>query len=129
MLIINYFLGSTMQHVIDDPIEKAIGRFGKYQILILVLLSIGRYPTEFQLTNVVFLLPTQDYICADNNSDNITNVCPCENPIFDNTTFISTVTSTWNLICDRRYLASLAQSMLQVGILAGSIIFGYISDR
>lgn len=114
---------------LEDPIEKAIGRFGKYQVWVLILLTIGRYPTEFQLTNVVFLLPTVDYVCLDDPNQNTTNTCPCENVIFDESTFISTVTSTWNLVCERRYLASLAQSMLQVGILAGSLIYGFISDR
>ncbi|GBP82661.1 Organic cation transporter protein [Eumeta japonica] len=112
-----------------DPIEKAIGRFGPYQAWILLLLSLGRYPTEFQLTNVVFILPDVDYVCADNPQMNVTHQCPCENPVYDQSIFESTVTSTWNLICDRTWLASLAQSILQVGILAGSIVYGYISDR
>lgn len=120
-----------MSAELEDPVEKSIGRFGRYHIWIWILLSIGRLPTEFQLSNVVFLLPAVDFVCADIDVhyENATNFCPCDNPIYDNSTFTSTVTSTWDLICNRRHLASLAQSMLQVGILFGSLIYGYISDR
>lgn len=110
----------------EDPIETAIGRFGKYQTWILFLIIIGRFPTEYQLVNVVFVLPSVEYNCLDNNK---TNYCPCDNPEYDTSTIATSVTAEWNLICDRTSLASLAQSILQVGILVGSFILGQISDR
>lgn len=110
----------------EDLIETAIGRFGKYQTWILFLITVGRIPAEYQLNNVVFIIPYVDYKCLDNN---VTNYCPCENPEYDTSTIVSSVTTEWNLICNRTYLASLAQSMLQVGILAGSLLYGYFSDR
>lgn len=113
----------------DDAIESLIGRFGKYQTWIFVLFSIARFPTDYQLTNVFFLLPSVDYVCMDEDAYNVTNHCPCKNPIYDNSTIANSVTTTWNLICEKSHLASLAQSILQVGILAGSLIFGHISDR
>ncbi|KAI5646030.1 sugar transporter domain-containing protein [Phthorimaea operculella] len=51
------------------------------------------------------------------------------NPEYDTSTIVSSVTSEFNLICKSTSLASLAQSMLQVGILAGSIFYGYVSDK
>ncbi|CAH2084663.1 unnamed protein product [Euphydryas editha] len=113
----------------DDTVETIIGRFGKYQTWILFLISIGRFPTEYQLTNVVFIIPSVEYVCMDENAYNLTNHCPCENPQYDQSSIVSSVTSTWNLICDRSQLASLAQSILQVGILFGSIFYGHVSDR
>lgn len=110
----------------EDPIENAIGRFGKYQTWIAFLILLGRFPTEYQLTNVVFIIPGVEYNCLDNN---ITNYCPCESPEYDTTTVVSSVTTEWNLICSRTSLASLAQSMMQIGTLAGSFILGYVSDR
>ncbi|XP_013173246.1 PREDICTED: organic cation transporter protein-like [Papilio xuthus] len=112
-----------------DHIENAIGRFGLYQTWILILVTISRYPTEFQLTNVVFILPSVEYVCLDEETSNATNYCPCDNPEYDTSVIINSVTSTWDLICGRTQLASLAQSMLQVGILAGSLLYGYSSDR
>ncbi|CAH2084667.1 unnamed protein product [Euphydryas editha] len=113
----------------DDTIETIIGRFGKYQTWILFLISIGRFPTEYQLSNVVFIVPSVEYVCMDENAYNMTNHCPCENPQYDQSSIVNSVTSTWNLICDKNMLASLAQSILQVGILVGSIIYGHVSDR
>ncbi|PZC84114.1 hypothetical protein B5X24_HaOG205836 [Helicoverpa armigera] len=110
----------------EDPIETAIGRFGKYQTWILFLISVGRFPSEYQLNNVVFIIPSVEYKCLDNN---VTNYCPCNNPEYDTSTIVSSVTSEWDLICNRTYLASLTQSMMQIGILAGSLLFGYLSDR
>ncbi|XP_047025060.1 organic cation transporter protein-like [Helicoverpa zea] len=110
----------------EDPIETAIGRFGKYQTWILFLISVGRFPSEYQLNNVVFIIPSVEYNCLDNN---VTNYCPCNNPEYDTSTIVSSVTSEWDLICNRTYLASLTQSMMQIGILAGSLLFGYLSDR
>ncbi|CAH0586908.1 unnamed protein product [Chrysodeixis includens] len=110
----------------EDLIETAIGRFGRYQTWILILISIGRFPTEYQLNNVVFIIPSVEYKCLDNN---VTNYCPCQNPEYDTSTIVSSVTSEFDLICNKTYLASLAQSMMQIGILAGSLIFGYFSDR
>ncbi|CAG9132749.1 unnamed protein product [Plutella xylostella] len=112
-----------------DPIEKAIGRFGKYQICILILIGFGRLPTEFQITNVVFILPSVDYTCRDDVTSNLTNVCPCNQPEYDQSIMTSSAVTTWDLICGRKNLASVAQSMLQVGILLGSLGFGYISDK
>ncbi|XP_046977704.1 organic cation transporter protein-like [Vanessa cardui] len=113
----------------EDTIETIIGRFGKYQIWILFLITLGRFPTEYQITNVVFIMPSVEYVCMDENAYNLTNHCPCANPQYDQSTIVSSVTSTWNLICERQQLASLTQSMLQVGILIGSIFYGQLSDR
>lgn len=113
----------------DDPIEIIIGSFGKYQTWILILLSLGAFPTDYQLNNVVFIIPTVDYTCLDANANNGTNICPCENPQYDETAIVSSVTSEWNLICERGVLASLAQSIMQFGSLIGTLVYSFVSDR
>ena len=113
----------------DDAIETIIGRFGKYQTWILFLVTIGRFPTEYQLTNIVFIIPNVYYVCMDDNAYNLTNHCPCENPRYDTSSIENSVTTTFDLICDKKYLASLTQSTLQIGILVGNLFFGFISDR
>lgn len=113
----------------DDAIETTIGSFGKYQTWILMLITLGRYPVEFQLVNIVFIMPSVEFVCLDDGALNRTNYCPCANPKYDTNTIVSSVTTEWNLICDRTSLASLAQSIMQIGIIPGSVIFGYMSDR
>ncbi|XP_038213938.1 organic cation transporter protein-like [Zerene cesonia] len=114
---------------VEDVIETTIGRSGRYQLWIFFLISIGRFPTEYQLTNVVFILPNPEYVCKDEGANNASNFCPCNNPEYDTSNVMNSVSSEWDLICDKRHLASLGQSMLQIGILAGSIFYGHISDR
>ncbi|VVD00493.1 unnamed protein product [Leptidea sinapis] len=112
----------------DDSIETVIGRFGRYQIWIFFLITVGRLPAEYQLTNVVFLTPNAEYVCNDIGVNYTANYCPCDNPVYD-ISIMRSASSDWNLICDRRQLASFAQSMLQVGVLIGSLFYGYIADR
>ncbi|XP_050674824.1 organic cation transporter protein-like [Leptidea sinapis] len=112
----------------EDAIETVIGRFGKYQNWIFFLITIGRLPAEYQLANVVFIIPNAEYVCNDEGANMTSNYCPCDNPVYD-TSIMRSVSSDWNLICDRRQLASVAQSMLQVGILVGSLFYGFLSDR
>lgn len=35
----------------------------------------------------------------------------------------------WDLVCSRRALRQLAQSLYMVGVLLGAMIFGYLADR
>ncbi|CAK1555148.1 unnamed protein product [Leptosia nina] len=113
----------------EDLLETVIGRFGKYQTLIFILVTLGRLPSDYQLVNVVFLVPNVQYVCMDEDAYNLTNHCPCDNPVYDTSTIVSSVPTTWNLICNKRHLGSLSQSVLQVGILFGSLAYGHISDR
>lgn len=62
------------------------------------------------------------------SSDNLT--APCSNGwTFSMTPYGSTIVSEWDLVCDRMQLAALAQSVLILGVMVGSVIFGYLSDR
>nr|CAC87129.1 putative organic anion transporter [Sus scrofa] len=55
---------------------------------------------------------------------------PCTNGwIYDPGTFPSTIVTEWDLVCSRRALRQLAQSLYMVGVLLGAMIFGYLADR
>lgn len=43
--------------------------------------------------------------------------------------FKQTIITEWELVCDRKHLASLAQTVTMLGILFGNMIFGYLSDK
>ncbi|XP_030828761.1 organic cation transporter protein isoform X1 [Strongylocentrotus purpuratus] len=40
-----------------------------------------------------------------------------------------TLTQSFDLVCDRKYLINLSQSIFFIGVLIGSLLFGAISDR
>ncbi|XP_045101089.1 organic cation transporter-like protein [Portunus trituberculatus] len=48
---------------------------------------------------------------------------------FDNSTFSSTITSEYNLVCDRAYLQTSFQSMYMLGYFVGSPFCGYLADK
>ncbi|XP_045121222.1 organic cation transporter protein-like [Portunus trituberculatus] len=53
----------------------------------------------------------------------------CVEFAFDNSTFSSTVTSEFNLACDRAYLQTSFQSLYMLGIFFGAPVTGYLSDK
>uniref|UniRef100_A0A8C3H527 Major facilitator superfamily (MFS) profile domain-containing protein n=1 Tax=Chrysemys picta bellii TaxID=8478 RepID=A0A8C3H527_CHRPI len=55
---------------------------------------------------------------------------PCADGwVYNKSIFTSTIITEWDLVCDSRQLKQMAQSIYMVGILAGGIIFGGLSDR
>ncbi|XP_008067217.2 solute carrier family 22 member 16 [Carlito syrichta] len=55
---------------------------------------------------------------------------PCvDGYIYDQRKWQSTVVTEWNLVCDHKWLGMLVQPLFMFGVLLGSVIFGYISDR
>ncbi|KAK4292638.1 hypothetical protein Pmani_034609 [Petrolisthes manimaculis] len=54
---------------------------------------------------------------------------PCTEWDFDNTTSLSTVTSEFQLVCDKKYLRATYQSMYMFGMMAGSGFSGYLGDK
>jgi hypothetical protein len=35
----------------------------------------------------------------------------------------------WDLVCDRKQLANVAQTVFMFGILVGNVLFGMVADR
>uniref|UniRef100_A0A3P9NBN1 Solute carrier family 22 member 7b, tandem duplicate 2 n=1 Tax=Poecilia reticulata TaxID=8081 RepID=A0A3P9NBN1_POERE len=55
---------------------------------------------------------------------------PCQDGwVYDNTTFKSTITSEWDLVCDRRGKNKATATIFFVGVMFGAIAFGSLSDR
>ncbi|XP_060914980.1 solute carrier family 22 member 7-like [Labrus mixtus] len=66
------------------------------------------------------------------NSSNITELptVSCQNGwVYDNSTFKSTLTSEWDLVCDRRGKNKATATIFFVGVMFGAMSFGSLSDR
>ncbi|XP_068583402.1 solute carrier family 22 member 7-like [Cebidichthys violaceus] len=66
------------------------------------------------------------------NSSNMTDLptVPCQNGwVYDNTTFKSTLTSQWDLVCDKRGKNKATATIFFVGVMFGAVTFGNLSDR
>ncbi|XP_013173247.1 PREDICTED: organic cation transporter protein-like [Papilio xuthus] len=99
--------------------------FGRYQFRIFCLCILCKFFTAFNQMGVIFYAPRVSYICADTNAE----TCPCSKPIYDTSVFTNTITMEWNLICKKKWLANLTQTLFQVGVLFGSVFFGMAADR
>ncbi|KAI3381222.1 hypothetical protein SNEBB_002699 [Seison nebaliae] len=53
----------------------------------------------------------------------------CDEWVYDHSTFTSTLTEEWDLVCDRLTFKSSAQTAYFFGILIGSFILGVLSDK
>ncbi|XP_068613049.1 solute carrier family 22 member 7-like [Brachionichthys hirsutus] len=66
------------------------------------------------------------------NSSNFTEAgtAPCQTGwVYDNATFRSTVTSQWDLVCERRGKNKASATIFFIGATMGAITFGSLSDR
>uniref|UniRef100_A0A671WE66 Solute carrier family 22 member 7b, tandem duplicate 3 n=1 Tax=Sparus aurata TaxID=8175 RepID=A0A671WE66_SPAAU len=55
---------------------------------------------------------------------------PCQTGwVYDNTTFKSTLTSEWDLVCDRRGKNKATATIFFIGVMFGAMTFGSLSDR
>lgn len=125
----SYFKEEGAAPVDEDPIQKAMGSMGRYQICMCFLVFLTKFPVAFHQMSIIFFTPPVSYTCKDEGSSDALNVCPCKNPEYDRSVFKDTITMSWHLICERKYLASLTQTFFMGGMLIGSIIFGALADR
>ncbi|XP_057699007.1 solute carrier family 22 member 7-like isoform X2 [Corythoichthys intestinalis] len=55
---------------------------------------------------------------------------PCvDGWVYDNTTFKSTMTAEWDLVCDKRSRTRATATIFFIGVMFGALAFGILSDR
>ncbi|KAJ7307412.1 hypothetical protein JRQ81_009429 [Phrynocephalus forsythii] len=59
-----------------------------------------------------------------------TDTEPCANGwVYDRTVYTSTIITEWDLVCERRKLREMAQSVYMAGVLVGALILGGLADK
>ncbi|GBP82663.1 Organic cation transporter protein [Eumeta japonica] len=119
-----------VQKVDEDPLTRAIGAIGKWQIWICFVVFLVKFPVAWHQMSIIFLAPPMDFRCSE-GSDVFDNVCSdnCSLFEYDRGTFRETIISQWDLVCNRQWLKNLTQTIFMLGILVGNMLFGYLSDR
>lgn len=117
----------------EDKFANLVGQFGRWQFLVFASVSLVKLSSGWVQMAILFLTPNLTFWCStlDSNVTVVNNTCynECIEYSYDSSPFDNTIITEWNLICDRRWLASFTQTVLQLGILIGSIVFGFLSDR
>ncbi|XP_063362509.1 organic cation transporter-like protein [Cydia amplana] len=108
-----------------DLIQRITGSFGRYQLLLCLLIFLTKFPVAFHQMAILFLAPRLSYTCPDTGEE----TCPCPNPEYDRSIFNRSIIMEWDLICERNWLTSFTQTLFQLGTLLGSVLFGMASDR
>ncbi|KAJ8723266.1 hypothetical protein PYW08_003178 [Mythimna loreyi] len=110
-----------------DLILDITGSFGRYQIWLCFIVFLSKFAIAFHQLAIIFYAPPLRYACGDSTEE--LNLCPCDSPKYNYSIFTSTIMTEWNLICERKSLASIVQVTFQGGTLVGSLAFGALSDR
>ncbi|XP_013395182.1 organic cation transporter protein isoform X3 [Lingula anatina] len=61
--------------------------------------------------------------------DNTTATEQCNQWVYDTSQYKTSVFSQFNMVCSRKFMNNLAQSMYMAGMLVGAVVFGDLSDR
>ncbi|XP_059053045.1 organic cation transporter protein-like [Achroia grisella] len=119
----------------EDKFAKLVGHFGKWQFVVFSSVFLVKLSSGWVQMAILFLTPNFTFWCTgfeDNSTLDIKNMTCYKNCIeydYDTSPFENTIISEWDLVCERNWLASFTQTILQLGILIGSIVFGFLSDR
>ncbi|CAG4985422.1 unnamed protein product [Colias eurytheme] len=120
----------------EDGLANLIGQFGRWQFLVFATVSLVKLSSGWVQMAILFLTPKLTFWCAEftNSStvkivENSTCYADCMKYEYDASPFNNTIVTEWGLVCERRWLASFTQMVLQFGVLLGSIVMGFLSDR
>lgn len=121
--------------------ELWAGEFGRYQwiqyllhllpaftggVHMLSQVEVGATPRHRCLAvndTIIEYVSSCHYVSANNQT------LPCRAWEYDRTYYESTIVTDWDLVCDRRWMASVAQSAYMLGALIASSLLGQMSDR
>lgn len=116
-----------------NELTNSFGSFGRWQIFVFLILVVPVKISGYtMLLSIIFLAPKTTFRCVENrqNTSIINSTCYIDCVKYEyHSQFENTIISEWDLICDRAWLADLAQTVNMCGILVGSMLFGFISDR
>lgn len=110
-----------------DPIQKAIGSLGRWQIWMCGVIFLMKFPVAWHQMSIIFLAPKPEYTCANATIDKCSS--ECTEYIYDRSVFEETIMTEWDLVCEKGKLSNISQTIIMFGILVGSMLFGSLADK
>ncbi|XP_043470096.1 organic cation transporter protein-like [Leptopilina heterotoma] len=83
----------------------------------------------YNVPNLPNTTTLDDYFLIAANSSKPLEEKTCNNYIYDKSRYSSTVASKWNLVCDSSWWISTGDSAFMIGVMMGSMIYGFMSDK
>ncbi|KAF0311178.1 Organic cation transporter protein [Amphibalanus amphitrite] len=128
----------------EDVLERCCGT-GRWQVLLVSYMSITWIILPTFSMSMMFIGATPAFKCADGFDTNATFAslpedtpqchpvgnasAPCSRWVFDKSVYKSTVVTEWNLVCGRKPMLSMLQSVLMLGGIVGALLGGQLADR
>ncbi|XP_050294234.1 organic cation transporter protein-like isoform X2 [Anthonomus grandis grandis] len=133
----------------DDIISNTIGKYGKWQFLLTFILALVNIPCTWHIFVPIFHAREMKFICVqppgscqtiDSCQVSIESVGNSSCSVDSNITLVKcenwrflgegvTITSEFDLVCDRKSLINLAEMMFLAGVALGGLVSGIISDK
>ncbi|XP_062283622.1 solute carrier family 22 member 7-like [Scomber scombrus] len=127
--MLNNFIAAVPSHHCDISSLDDGGIFSKLSLPERLAVSIPVQEDGTLSSCMMFAEPQYQLL---SNSSDITDLptVSCQNGwVYDNSTFKSTLTSEWDLVCDERGKNKVTTTIFFVGVMFGAMSFGSLSDR
>ncbi|XP_042887776.1 organic cation transporter protein-like [Penaeus japonicus] len=118
---------------------------GKWNIIFFFTCAFWSFLVPSQFLNGVYVAPSISYTCRPppdvnatsvnscsysiNGSSGVEEEIPCSEWDYDTSVFTSTLTSEFNLVCEREILQATYQGMYMLGTFVSPLLGGYLADR
>ncbi|XP_014482711.1 PREDICTED: organic cation transporter protein-like [Dinoponera quadriceps] len=125
-----------------DAIQEAMGHMGPWHLVIVIAISLVKFPVAWHQLSIVFLAPPTNFTCIDPlSATNESTFMKCEVNVgngtvekcasfkYDKRIFRESIITQWDLVCDKEQLVNVVQSCTMFGVLIGNLIFSVIADR
>uniref|UniRef100_A0A1B6KGK7 Major facilitator superfamily (MFS) profile domain-containing protein n=1 Tax=Graphocephala atropunctata TaxID=36148 RepID=A0A1B6KGK7_9HEMI len=114
----------------EELAQQAMGGCGRWQVTIILLLSLLKLPIAWTQLGIVFLAAPVPFRCVNSSHACVTEEeDSCSAWKYDRSVFSETIVTEWNLVCSRSQLVNITQLVLMIGILVGNIVFSIAADR
>ncbi|XP_076004172.1 solute carrier family 22 member 7-like [Genypterus blacodes] len=127
--LLNNFIGAVPPHRCDISTLYGGGILGNLSLEEQLAVSIPVQEDGSLSSCQMFAAPQYHLLL---NSSNITGLqtVPCQNGwVHDNSTFKSTLTSQWDLVCEQRGKNKATATIFFIGVMIGAVAYGSLSDR
>uniref|UniRef100_A0A672R5S8 Solute carrier family 22 member 7-like n=1 Tax=Sinocyclocheilus grahami TaxID=75366 RepID=A0A672R5S8_SINGR len=127
--LLSNFIATIPSHHCDISSLDAEGIFGNLSREQKLTVSIPAQDDGTPASCHMFSYP-QFHLLSNSSSSSELPVVQCQNGWeYDNSTFISTLATQWDLVCDKKGLNKAVTTIFFIGVMFGAVFFGGMSDR
>jgi len=86
------------------------------------------------MVHYTFIGQNVNFQCRLPDNSMLSSMCPerglkeCSSLAFE-TQFASSISSEWQLVCEKTWMSPLTMTLYMVGVMAGAVVLGSMSDR